>query len=126
MGTIELFQELLTEAYMEYIESHGKRRVSDNQFARYLGVSPASFNQWINGNRLPDIENAAKLAKKLGPRVFDVLGYQEVTYIEDPDLKFITRNWRYLDGDTQQQIIDHITEVINARNKKAGGGGDVG
>ena len=120
MGTTSLFQELLTEAYMEYIESRGKRRVSDNEFARWLGVSPASFNQWINGNRTPDLENAAKLAKRIGPRVFDVLGYEEATLIEDPELKFITRNWNELDNETRKQIYDHVAEVMDDKSKRGG------
>lgn len=120
MGTTSLFQQLLTEAYMEYIENKGTRRVSDNEFARWLGVSPASFNQWINGNRTPDLENAAKLAKRLGPRVFDVLGYEEVQFIEDPELKFVSRNWKHLDSETRLQIYNHVEEVINEQSKQGG------
>jgi transcriptional regulator with XRE-family HTH domain len=105
---------------MEYIENKGTRRVSDNEFARWLGVSPASFNQWINGNRTPDLENAAKLAKRLGPRVFDVLGYEEVQFIEDPELKFVSRNWKHLDSETRLQIYNHVEEVINEQSKQGG------
>ena len=116
MNRIQAFQELLTEAYTEYLAKTGKRRVSDNEFARYLGVSPASFNQWINGNRTPDLENTARLAKKLGPRVFDILGFPTVIEADDPELKFIAQNWQQLPGDVRQQIFDHVVE-ITSQNK---------
>lgn len=107
-------QELLMEAYVEYVSKH-KRKVSDNEFARYLGVSGASYNQWINGNRLPSYDSALQLAKKLGPRIFDILGYEPVAVSSDPNIMFIAENWRYLDGETRNQIIEHIREELHKR-----------
>lgn len=127
-GANSAFLELLTEAYMEYVAKTGKRRVSDNEFSRYLGVSASSFNQWINGNRTPDLANAARLARRLGPRVFDVLGFPQIVDADNPDLQYLIRNWDYLDAETQKQIHDHVVEVISGRssegpNDKGGAGG---
>ena len=113
MEKVTEFQKFLTEAYLEYAADSGKRRVSDNEFAKYLGVAPASFNQWINGNRVPDVYNAAKLARKLGPRVFDILGFPYIVEANDPDLRFIIRNWSHLPGDVRQQIYDHVVEITH-------------
>ena len=63
------FQMFLVDRYLEY-QNQKRRPVSDNEFARYLGVNAGSFNQWINGSRTPDFANAVKLSVKLGPEVF--------------------------------------------------------
>jgi len=111
-------QALLTEAYLEYVNQR-RRKVGDNEFARYLGVSVGSYNQWINGNRLPSYDNVIKLAAKLGPRVFDVLGYDRVMVVADPQLLFIAERWGLLEHDTRQQIIDHIREETAERKAVA-------
>jgi len=117
---LSALQELLTEAYSDYLANTGRRRVSDNEFARWLGVSPASFNHWINGNRTPDFESAMKLSKRLGPRIFDVLGYPEVASSNDPDLQYIVRHWRHIEPDIRREIYEHVVEVTTDRE---GGGG---
>ena len=75
------FQELLTEAFLEYSEKHTskfKRKVSDTEFAKFLGTSTGSFNQWINATRMPkDFENILKLAQVLGDEVFDIKSYRK-------------------------------------------------
>lgn len=111
---LNALQELLMEAYVDYVSRH-KRKVSDNEFAKYLGVSGASYNQWVNGNRLPSYDSALQLAKKLGPRVFDILGYERIAVSNIPEVMFIAENWRYLDGETRNQIIEHITEEVQKR-----------
>lgn len=107
-------QTLLTEAYLDYVNQR-RRKVGDNEFARYLGVSVGSYNQWINGNRLPSYDNVIKLAAKLGPRVFDVLGYERVMVVADPQLLFIAERWGLLEHDIREQIIDHIREETTER-----------
>ena len=110
------FQEMLTEAYKHYCEQHNSRRASDNQFARWLGVNPATFNQWINGNRLPSYEKAIILSKRLGPEVFDVLGYERPnTYGDTDDLRFVALHWRDLDAETRQTILAHVQEIVEGK-----------
>jgi transcriptional regulator with XRE-family HTH domain len=113
---LNALQSLLTEAYLDYVNQR-RRKVGDNEFARYLGVSVGSYNQWINGNRLPSYDNVIKLAAKLGPRVFDVLGYERVMVVADPQLLFIAERWGLLEHDTRQQIIDHIREETTGRKE---------
>jgi transcriptional regulator with XRE-family HTH domain len=113
---LNALQALLTEKYLEYVNQH-RRKVGDNEFARYLGVSVGSYNQWINGNRLPSYDNVIKLAAKLGPRVFDVLGYDRVMVIADPEIIFIAERWGLLENDTRKQIIEHIREETNPRKE---------
>jgi DNA-binding transcriptional regulator YiaG len=120
-------QNLLTEAYLAYVTIHKRRKVGDNEFARYLGVNVGSFNQWINGNRSPDYSNVLRMAPNLakldpeyGRRIFDVLGYDRVTVINDPEVQFISFNWRKLSESTRREIIEHIKEETARKEVLAG------
>lgn len=86
------FQELLSQAFLDFIEKRGEAGVRELEldgpveykieekdtieFAKWLGVNHSSFIQWINGNEIPDVESARVLAERLGPDVFDILGYK--------------------------------------------------
>jgi len=115
-------QEILTQAYIEFASKRPERKVKDVQFAKHLGVSNASLNQWLNGLRLPGYENCVQLASKLdidkANRLFMVLGYKPIEFVSDKDVQFIARNWRMLDDETKTQIITHIRETL----QEQGGG----
>lgn len=110
--TLNEFQKLLTESFFDWARKQGRRNVSDQQFAKYLGVSAPSLNQWINGYRLPNFENAAKLADKLGPEIFDVLGYPRIVAVSDEELRFIIDHWGKLDEETKAVIHEHVKEEV--------------
>ena len=116
---LNALQELLTDAYVEYVGKR-HRKVSDTEFAKYLGVPPGSYNQWANGSRLPNYENTLRLASILGPRVFDIMGYQRVMVVNDPQIIFIAERWRLLNHDTKKQIIDHVREEVAEGETKPG------
>jgi hypothetical protein len=117
-------QELLNNAYTEYLAKTKRRRASDNDFARWLGVSSSNLNQWINGNRAPGIMNAVRLSGKLGPVVFDVLGFPRmVNTAHDPILRFINDNWHLVDDETKEQIHEHIKEIVDDYGKHKSTGG---
>jgi hypothetical protein len=107
---LSVFQELLQEAYRGFLDQQKKHRVSDGEFARWLGVKQSTFSHWISGDREPDFASAIQLSKRLGPRVFDALGYPRVVELEHGDIKFIVDNWPYLDTETRKQIYDHVRE----------------
>lgn len=113
---LSAFQNLLLDAYAKQVAKAKRRKMSDTQFAQWLGVNAAAYNTWINGTRKPDVSSAIKLAEKLGPEVFDALGYPRVYQIDDPELKFIVENWEALDHDTQARV----------RAAVKGGGGEGG
>ena len=98
-------QALLADEYTKYSQKTGRWRPSLNQYARYLGVKPSSLDNWLNGNRVPDLSNALILADKLGNRVFEILGYPQVARINDARCKFIVDTWEVLDDATIEQIL---------------------
>ena len=112
---ISEFQGFLMDAYADYQQKTKTWRPSLNNFAKWLGVSPASLDNWLNGTRLPDLPNAIKLSKRLGGRVFEILGYPYLTEINDKRLRFIVETWEVLDDATIERIIE------TARGTDAGG-----
>lgn len=105
------FQQFLVDAYLDY-EGKKRRKVSDNEFARWLGVNTGSFNAWINGSRTPDFANTFRLSEKLGPEVFDLLGFPRVLSSRDQKLRFIAEFWESLDSEMQNLIYDHVREEV--------------
>jgi hypothetical protein len=114
---ISPFQELLQAAYRQFLEESKRHRASDTAFSRWLGIGQGALSNYINGTRTPDYANTVILSRKLGRDVFKILGYPEVEEVNDPALKFIVHNWRWVPVDTQQQIYEHVQEVVNVKRK---------
>ena len=108
---------------MQYINETRNPRISDNRFARILGVSAASFNHWINGTREPDFANVVKLSrsKYIGEKIYNALGYDKPVLPANatPELSFLAENWELLSGDAQKQIFMAMKEFLDG-NKKRG------
>lgn len=105
---LSAFQDFLLAAYAQQVSKSRRRKLSDTQFAQWLGVNPAAYNTWINGTRKPDLASAIKLSEKLGPGVFETLGYPRLYKIDDPELSFIIDNWEALDHETQARVLAAI------------------
>lgn len=86
------------------------RIIKDNEMARWLGVSVGSFNQWINGNRLPSYPNIMKLSSKLGSQIFEIFGYSKAAVIDDPQLMYLAEQWTNLSEDSRKYIIELVKE----------------
>ncbi|HEX9013906.1 MAG TPA: hypothetical protein VF813_10330 [Anaerolineaceae bacterium] len=94
-------QGMLTELYEAYRAKSGRRRISDNSFARWLGVSPSNWNYWINGSRLPELKNALILAPRIEELLgaekrvafMETLGYPNYQQIRDSRLQVIVGAW---------------------------------
>lgn len=65
--------EFLTRKYLEYQLEKG-RPIFVREFAEWLGVPPTSYSNWINTGIIPSIRYIDRLADKLGPEVYDVVG----------------------------------------------------
>lgn len=100
------FQAFLQEEYEKYAEKTKRWRPSLSEYARYLGVSSASMDHWLIGSRTPDLQNAIKLAERLGPKVYDLLGFPHMAVLNDPKLRFVVESWEVLDDDTKGKIIE--------------------
>lgn len=112
------FQRMLNDGYLEFIAKTGKRKASDNEYARWLGVSPPSLNQWINGYREPNLANALILSERLGPGILEVLGYPIVLSADDERLKYIVKHWHDVDDETRDIMKSHVEEVVQSNAKR--------
>jgi len=100
------FRNYLLRKMSEYDQKIGKR-ITQAEFADYLGVNRVSITQWLNGKK-PDIKNTQKLAMKLGEEVFDLLGY------ERPSIR-INRLQKYYDAAPPEQrdwLLDQIENIL--------------
>lgn len=116
--TVTAFQEFMTDLYMDFIKRNKKRKASDNDFARWLGVSSSTYNTWINNNRVPNLTNTMKIARRTGPRIYDILHYPRVISSDDMHLNFVMDNWLILGDEDKEQIYNHVKEVREAYDKK--------
>ena len=66
------FADWLNKKYIEY---RGDTRSTVSEFAEYIGVRQPVMSGWMKkGGKKPDRNNILKIADKLGPEVYDVLG----------------------------------------------------
>ncbi|MBX3002344.1 MAG: helix-turn-helix transcriptional regulator [Anaerolineales bacterium] len=113
METLE-FPAWLEQKYIEWQSARGKRATLA-QFADHLGLSAPLLSHYLNGIRKPTRENTRKLAQRLGPEVYDILGLQH----PDPKLRFITRNWSQLTAEQQQQLLAAAEKLLKAGNEES-------
>lgn len=111
--TVTEFQDFLMGKYDEFKARKKHWRPSLNEFSRWLGVSSASLDAWLLGTRKPDLASALKLADKLGPEVFDVLGYDRVITVSDPRLKSLLDYWEALGDAERIEILHYIDRQVH-------------
>jgi len=116
-------EQILVEAYTEYIHSAKARRVSDAKFARYLGISNQALSMYLNKVRLPDIEVCIRLSENrfIGPRIFDACGYPRVARILDKKLWLVVRYWEDLTDDERNDTIHCMEEHLAERGDEREG-----
>jgi len=106
------FSQFLERKYLEWQIDVGKR-ISQAEFAKLIGISRASLTMWMNGDHLPDRENAGKLASFFGPEVFDVLNLPR----PDPDLQTLSRLWPNLPAETRHAIREQAEKYVTDKER---------
>lgn len=124
-----MIKEYLREQYKNYIVKQmkeGNISPSQSDFVQEISVtasrkldrpvmiSLASFNQWLNGVRLPVGDNIEYLAAAFGPQVYDILGKPRVMP-DDPILKAIVDQWDLLDEGEHDQLLVFLNTVISTK-----------
>ncbi len=80
------FGEWFFEKLLEY-EKQKKRRVTQTEFAKHIGVSQATLSSWMNETRKPSAEAALKLSIKFNdPEILSILGYSPPEGVAHPSL----------------------------------------
>lgn len=112
------FSILLERKFLEWQIELGERK-SQSEFAKLIGVSRASLTMWMNGTHLPDMESAKKIAKVLGPEIFEVLGMPK----PNPYLQRINQLFERLSPEHQQRLAEDAEryETANHNTVKSSG-----
>lgn len=118
----KLFHQWLQQKYAEYVSWYSTRNnkiPSQNEWARYLGITNTNLSQYMLGNRKPDVRQADLLAAKLGMEVYDRLGLPR-KMPHNPILYFVADHWTELDENDQKEIQELIRNRLaekEGRNK---------
>jgi transcriptional regulator with XRE-family HTH domain len=107
---MEKLSDYLHDRFLKWMAKQGRVK-SQNEFAKWLGVSSGSLSQWMNDMRLPVGDNIHALAEKLGPEVYDILG-EPRSMPKDATLEFIAANWHLLNKDQQSYIKEVAKDMV--------------
>jgi transcriptional regulator with XRE-family HTH domain len=86
--------------YIDWMKKMGEV-ASQREFAEYLDLKPVSLSNYLNGKQMPVGGTVEKLADKLGPEIYDVLGLVR----PDKQLQELTSVWHKLDQEIKDQIL---------------------
>lgn len=119
----ESLGQLLRHAYEEFrrrgLREHPTEPApSQNDFAKWLGVSGYNLSNWMTGARLPGAANVDTLADKLGPRVYDAMGLNR-KMPRDPKFHLLADAF-YIASEKGQEHIVEVALKLAEENKKEG------
>ncbi|HNB52073.1 MAG TPA: helix-turn-helix transcriptional regulator [Anaerolineales bacterium] len=107
------FHYWLEQKFIEWMATE-KQRKTLTAFANHIGVSQPLMTRYMSGQVLPTEENILKIAARLGPEVYDVLGLAR----PDPLLQYITARWHKLPPKLQEEILSQVTRYEAEANEK--------
>jgi transcriptional regulator with XRE-family HTH domain len=94
----------LNARFLKWQSDSGRKRTTV-EFAKYLGLGRGTVTQWMDGAReRPKALYVQKLAEKLGPDLYDVLGLARPEPA-DAELKSINDNWERFAADAKRRAI---------------------
>ncbi len=93
-------------------ESGRHRTVSE--FAVWLDIPRSLLSRYLNGQRQPSRENVGKIAARLGPEVYDLLGLQR----PDPNIQRLLRAYDELDEEGKEDLLQYAEQFTQRRSAK--------
>lgn len=108
------FPQLLESKYLEWRQSEGVKK-NETEFAQWLGFQKSTLSTWWRGKSTPNDERILrKLAKKLGPEVYDSLGLAR----PDPLLMIVNDNWNLASEELQRSIVSQLQKGLFQNDAK--------
>lgn len=91
-----------------------KRGMSPSQkaFCDFLKVSDAAYSNWRSGNRFPSIYEARKMAKAVGVKIYDILGYP-AEMPPNPTLNELVKIASELSNEKQIDLLNIAIKMTN-------------
>ncbi len=109
-------QEWLEQKFIEWERAQGTRQSYYN-FARYLDVNHTALTQWLSGIALPDTDDQAKIADKLGSEIYALPGLSSTS--PAPTLHLPTALRARLDGAMNETSQAISQRQLNAESDEA-------
>lgn len=106
------FSKFLEMKFIEWQQLEGGRKTV-KEFAEWLGFKQSTVSTWWSDKYPPNEESANKLANRLGPEVYDVLGMER----PDPLLTRIEQVWERLPLEARHALAEEA-ERYSIENKK--------
>lgn len=106
-------EEFLTEDFFLTNNELRDKQYSQRKHARIRGFDSGTFNQWINGQRLPDGDNLFHLALVYGPIIYDIIGVKGGGY--DPRERFVVELFRGFDDDGRRDALKLLKDIKERR-----------
>jgi transcriptional regulator with XRE-family HTH domain len=78
--------EWLNQQFLKWEQGRG-RRATVTEFARHLGVTQQSLSSYMSGAYLPRGANLGKIAARLGPEIYDLVGAPRSVAVDDPAME---------------------------------------
>jgi transcriptional regulator with XRE-family HTH domain len=103
----------LEEEFRKYFIRSGGRK-SQTDFARELGISPTNLSKYMSGVQKPDAKNQDRIAGKLGPKIYDILGVPRRVPTGDKKLSafvsLLVELWPKMTQDERDNLQDALAE----------------
>lgn len=97
----------LNKRYLEWQVKTGVRQPM-RAFADYLGIKPTSLSNWLNSSIPPSKDNVDKIAEKLGPEIYDILGLAR----PDPNEEKLLEMYRAIDPNDKEGFLDWAARYL--------------
>ena len=95
------FANWLEGQFINWMQERGEV-TTQREFAEFLGLDQVQLSHYMNERRKkPDKVSLEKIAARLGPEIYDVLGLAR----PDPQLKQLTSVWHLLTSDQIERIL---------------------
>ena len=111
----------LKERYTAYVKKEidsGHPIPSQADFARWLGVNPASLSNWVNGLRPPNPENIDAIAARLGLAVYQIMDLPPRVPNDKLFRQIVTR-WHRLSDTQKKELADRVLEWLQESGQDA-------
>lgn len=113
------FADWLYKRWMIYYNNNNGH-VSQNDFARWLGIGNANLTNYMSGLRKPAAEFVEKLADKLGPAVYDKLDLPR-KLPRDKMLLYIVDGWGDFSEQERRELLERARNMREGRERRGTG-----
>jgi hypothetical protein len=103
--------EWLEERFKVWGDEKPRQERTLKEFAAEIGIPYDTFFRYVNKGGKPEGENLKKIARKLGPEVYDILELER----PDPDLDLIDEYWPSLPDSLKKSLAKQVHEHLRSR-----------